>query len=62
VWAYSRGQTHRQTDTHTDAGDHNTFFVFYDSRKMYTFNIGNERSLKLSKNKNDIIIVDKEDG
>jgi len=28
---------------------------------MYTFNIGNERSLKLSKNKNDIIIVDKED-
>ena len=37
-WAYGRGQTHRQTDTythrHTDARDHNTFCVVYDSRKM----------------------------
>jgi len=32
VWAYGRGQTDRQTDT--DAGDHNTFCVVYDSRKM----------------------------
>ena len=23
VWAYDRGQTHRHTDTHTDARDHN---------------------------------------
>jgi len=30
VWAYGRGQT----DRHTDAGDHNTFCVVYDSRKM----------------------------
>jgi len=38
VWAYGRGQTDRQTDrqTHryTDARDHNTFCVVYDSRKM----------------------------
>ena len=29
-------QTHRHTDTHTDARDHNTFCVVYDydSRKM----------------------------
>jgi len=25
VWAYDRGQTDRQTDSHTDARDHNTF-------------------------------------
>ena len=30
MWAYGRGQTHR----HTDARDHNTFSVVYDSRKM----------------------------
>ena len=30
VWAYGRGQT----DRHTDARDHNTFRVIYDSRKM----------------------------
>jgi len=39
VWAYGRGQTHRQThgqtDRHTDARHHNTFCVVYDSRKMY---------------------------
>ena len=29
VWAYGRGQTR-----HTDARDHNTFCVVYDSRKM----------------------------
>jgi len=31
-----RPRTHRQTDrhTHTDARDHNTFCVVYDSRKM----------------------------
>jgi len=36
VWAYGRGQTDRytQTHTHTDAPDHNTFYVVYDSRKM----------------------------
>jgi len=38
VWAYGRGQTDTQTDrqthTHTDARDHNTFCVVYDSRKM----------------------------
>ena len=26
--------THTQTDRHTDARDHNTFCVVYDSRKM----------------------------
>jgi len=31
VWAYGRGQS----DTQTDARDHNTFCVVYDSRKMY---------------------------
>ena len=38
VWAYGRGQPDRQTDTdrHTDARDHNTFCVVYDSRKMLT--------------------------
>jgi len=30
LWAYGRRQTHR----HTDARDHNTFCVVYDSRKM----------------------------
>jgi len=30
MWAYGRGQTHR----HTDARDHNTFCVVYDSRRM----------------------------
>jgi len=30
VWAYGRGQT----DRHTDARDHNTFCVVYDSRKI----------------------------
>ena len=30
LWAYGRGQSHR----HTDARDHNTFCVVYDSRKM----------------------------
>jgi len=30
VWAYGR----RQTDRHTDARDHKTFCVVYDSRKM----------------------------
>ena len=42
MWAYGRGQTHIQTHTqthtqthiHTDARDHNTFCVVYDSRKM----------------------------
>jgi len=38
VWAYGRGQTdrqtHRETHRHTDARDHNTFCVVYDSRKM----------------------------
>jgi len=37
VWAYGRGQTdtltQRHTDTHTEARDHNTFCVVYDSRK-----------------------------
>jgi len=32
VWTYGRGQT--DTQTHTDARDHNTFCVVYDSRKM----------------------------
>ena len=27
-------QADRQTETHTDAGDHNTFRVVYDSREM----------------------------
>jgi len=35
VWAYGRGQTDIHTDRHTDARDHNTFCVVYDSRKMY---------------------------
>jgi len=30
VWVYGRGQT----DIHTEARDHNTFCVIYDSRKM----------------------------
>jgi len=30
VWACGRGQT----DRHTDARDHNTFLVVYDSREM----------------------------
>jgi len=36
VWAYGRGQTDRHTHTHrhTDARDHNTFCVVYDTRKM----------------------------
>ena len=36
VWAYGREQTDTQTHTHrhTDARDHNTFCVVYDSRKM----------------------------
>jgi len=34
VWAYGRGQTDTQADRHTDARDHNTFCVVYDSRKM----------------------------
>jgi len=29
-----RPRTDRQTDRHTDARDHNTFCVVYDSRKM----------------------------
>ena len=38
VWAYGRGQTDSQTHTHkhTDACDHNTFCVVYDSRKNVT--------------------------
>jgi len=32
VFAYGCGQTDTQTDT--DARDHNTFCVVYDSRKM----------------------------
>jgi len=32
VWACGREQTH--TDRHTDARDHNTFLVVYDSREM----------------------------
>ena len=32
VWAYGRGKADRQT--HTDARDHNTFCVVYDSRKI----------------------------
>ena len=39
VWACSRGETYRQTDRltdrHTDARDHNTFRVIYNSREMY---------------------------
>ena len=34
VWACGRGQADTQTDTHTDARDHNTFRVVYDSREM----------------------------
>jgi len=36
VLVYGRGQTDTQThiDRHTDARDHNTFCVVYDSRKM----------------------------
>jgi len=34
VWPYGRGQADRHTDRHTDARDHNTFCVVYDSRKM----------------------------
>ena len=34
VWACGCGQTHRQTDRHTDARDHNTFLVVFDSREM----------------------------
>jgi len=36
VWAYGRGQTDRQTDrqTDTEARDHTTFCVVYDSCKM----------------------------
>jgi len=34
VWAYGRGQTDTETDRQTDARDHNTFCVVYDSRKM----------------------------
>ena len=38
VWAYSHGRTDRQTDrqtqTHSNAGDHNTLRVVYDSREM----------------------------
>jgi len=29
-----RDQPYRHTDRHTDAGDHNTFRVLYDSREM----------------------------
>jgi len=29
-----RAAADRQTDTHTDARDHNTFCVVYDSHKM----------------------------
>jgi len=32
AWACGRGQTDRHT--HTDARDHNTFRVIYDSREM----------------------------
>ena len=34
VWPRTDTHTHRLTDTHTDARDHNTFCVVYDSRKM----------------------------
>ena len=34
VWACDRGQTHRHTHRHTDARDHSTFLVVYDSREM----------------------------
>ena len=34
VWACGCGQTDRQTHTHTDARDHNTFRVVYVSREM----------------------------
>jgi len=34
VWAYGRGQTDTDTQTHTDARDYNTFLVVYDSREM----------------------------
>jgi len=37
MWAYGRGQTDRHTDTHTDANNHNTFCVVYDSRKMFKY-------------------------
>ena len=34
VWACGRGQTDTYADRHTDARDHDTFCVVYDSRKM----------------------------
>ena len=34
VLACGRGQTDRHRDRHTDASDHNTFRVVYDSREM----------------------------
>jgi len=34
VWACGGGQTDTHTDKHTDARDHNTFLVVYDSREM----------------------------
>jgi len=34
VQACGHGQTQRQTYRHTDARDHNTFHIVYDSRKM----------------------------
>ena len=34
MWTCGRGQTHRHTDRHADARDHNTFLVVFDSREM----------------------------
>jgi len=34
VWKCGEGQTHKQTDRHTDARDQYTFRVVYDSREM----------------------------
>jgi len=32
-----RPPTDTQTDRHTDAHDHNTFLVVYDSREIYNY-------------------------
>jgi len=34
MWEFGEGQTHRHTDTQTDARDQYTFRVVYDSREM----------------------------
>jgi len=45
-----RPRTDTQTDTHTDAGDHNTFCVVYDSRKMYLNDNNDDDDFFLSTN------------